>query len=156
MIVIVIIGVAAAIAVPMISSAASMQLRAAANMVAADLEYAKSMAISRGQYYSVVFDKAAETYQIEDQNGDVVAHPVKMGFNYVVNFQDDSRLKQVDIVDADFDTASAVTFDYLGSPSSGTPGSLSPLNSGSVTLEAGSSTKTVNVEPVTGFISISN
>jgi len=157
MIVLVIIGVAAAIAVPMISSAGSMQIRAAANMLAADLEYAKSAAISRGQYYSVVFDDSAETYQIEDQSGTVIAHPVKKGFNYAVDFANDGRLSQVNIVDADFDGVSAVTFDYLGSPHSGTPASgLSDLNSGEVTLQAGNTTKKVTVEPVTGFISVSD
>jgi len=156
MIVLVIMGVAAAIAVPMISSAGSMQIRAASNMLAADLEYAKSAAISRGEYFSVVFDKTTETYRIEDENGAVISHPVRKQFDYEVNFQEESRLNRVDIVDADFDGASAVTFDYLGSPSSGTPGSLAPLNSGVVTLEAGGITKTVSVEPVTGFVSISD
>ena len=61
--VVLIIGIAAAVVVPMVSSAGGMQIRAAVNMVAADLEYAKSMAISRGQPYSVVFDKTTETYQ---------------------------------------------------------------------------------------------
>ena len=50
LIVVAILAIAAAIVVPMASSAGSMQLRAAGNMVAADLEYAKSMSISRGQF----------------------------------------------------------------------------------------------------------
>ena len=155
LIVVVIIAIAAAIAVPMMSSAGSMQVRAAASMVAADLEYAKSMAISRGQSYSVVFDEANETYQIEDQSGTVIPHPVKKGFNYVMDFQNDGRLDRVVIVDANFDgdVTNTVSFDYLGSPYSGS-GTGSPLNSGVITLQAASVTKTVHVEPVTGFISV--
>jgi prepilin-type N-terminal cleavage/methylation domain-containing protein len=153
LIVVVIIAIAAMIVVPMMSSAASLQIRAAANMVAADLEYAKSLAISRGQYISVVFDKTIESYQIEDQNGDVVPHPVKKGFNYIVDFQNDSRLDRVDIVNADFDTTNEVKFDYLGSPFNGND---SPLNAGTISLQADSLTKTVTVEPVTGYISISD
>jgi type II secretion system protein H len=153
MLVIVIIGIAAAVVVPMMSSAGSMQGRAAANMVAADLEYAKSMAISRGQYYSVVFNTTTESYQLQDQAGNVIPHPVKKGFPYVVDFRNDGRLDQVDIVSAAFDGTNKVTFDYLGSPYNGTGG---PLNSGVVTLQAGGMTKTVSVEPVTGFITVSN
>jgi prepilin-type N-terminal cleavage/methylation domain-containing protein len=153
MIVIVILAIAAAVVVPMVSSAGSMQLRAAVNMVAADLEYAKSMAVSRGQTYSVVFDKNAETYQIQDPNGNVIPHPVKKGFNYVVDFRQDGRLSQVNIVDADFDLTSQVKFDYLGSPFNG---SGTPLNSGVVTLQAAGATRTVTVQPVTGFVTISN
>lgn len=153
LIVVVILGVAAAIVVPMASSAGSLQLRAAVNMMAADLEYAKSQAIGTGQHYSVVFDAAAETYRITDASGTTIAHPVKKGFPYVVNFANDGRLDQVDIVSANFDGTSTVGFDYLGSPLDSSGGAL---DSGVVILQAGGATRTVSVEPVTGFISISN
>ncbi len=153
LIVVVVIGIAAMIAVPMMSSAASMQIRSAANMIAADLEYAKSMAISRGQSFSVVFDKNAESYTVKDQAGVVISHPVKKGFDYTINFLNDSRLDRVDIVDADFDSTNEVKFDYLGSPFNG---SGNPLNSGVITLQAGGISKTVQVEPVTGYISIAD
>ena len=152
-IVVVVIAIAAMVAIPMMSSAASMQIRAATNMVAADLEYAKSMAISRGQSFSVVFDQTTEKYQIEDQSGSVIPHPVKKGFPYTIDFRNDGRLNRVDIVSANFDATGKVKFDYLGSPYSG---SGNPLNSGIVTLRAAGITKTVTVEPVTGYISIGN
>ena len=157
LIVVVLIGIAAMIAVPMMSSAGSMQIRSAANMIAADLEYAKSMAISRGQNFSVVFDKTTESYRIKNQDGDTITHPVKKGFDYVIDFQNDSRLNRVGIVDADFDSDSSqtITFDYLGSPYSGT-GISTPLNSGTITLQAGVINKTIAIEPVTGYISISD
>ena len=144
LIVVVIIAIAAVMVIPMMSSAGSSQIRSAANMVAADLEYAKSMAISRGQNFSVVFDKNAESYSIEDQDGSVIAHPVKKGFNYVIDFHSDSRLNKVDIADVDFNSGEAVEFDYLGSPDSG----------GVVSLQANGTTVTIIVEAVTGFISI--
>jgi type II secretion system protein H len=151
MIVIVIIGIAAAIAIPMMSSAASFQIRAAANMVAADLEYAKSMAISRGQPFSVVFDPTNESYEIRDKDGVVIDHPVKKGFTYTVDFGSDTRLDQVDLDTVNFDGTTTVTFDYLGSPYT----SGGPLNSGTIKLQAGDdAAKSVKVEPVTGYISI--
>ena len=159
LIVIVILGIAAAIAVPMMSSAASMQIRAAGNMVAADLEYAKSMSISRGRRYSVVFDAANETYEVQDPNGAVIEHPVNKGLNYEVDFANDGRLDQVEIDSANFvgnSTSSTISFDYLGSPYSGGASSNDQLNSGTITLQAGGITKTVTVEAVTGFISVSD
>jgi len=143
-IVVVIIAIAAMMAIPMMTSAAGMQIRSAANMIAADLEYAKSMAISRGQNFSVVFDKAGDSYRIENQNGDVIAHPVKKGFPYVVDFRSDKRLDKVDIADVDFNSTDKVTFDCLGSPDNG----------GNITLQAGGMIVRITVEPVTGFISI--
>jgi len=151
LIVIAIITIAALTAIPMMSSAASVQIRSAANMLTADLEYAKSMSISRGQNYSVVFDKNTESYWIEDQNDNVIPHPVKKGFGYIIDFQNDGRLDKVDIVDVDFDTTSEVKFDYLGSPYNG---NSTPLNSGVINLQAGGTTTTIRVEAVTGFISI--
>lgn len=153
LIVVAIIAITAMMGIPMMTSAASMQIRSASNLIASDMEYAKSMAISRGQYYSVVFDKTTECYRIEDQDGSTISHPVKKGFDYVINFTSDSRLDKVDIVDVDFDTTDTVKFDYLGSPYNGSGNSL---NNGVITLAAGGVTVTINVEAVTGFISISN
>jgi len=149
-IVVVIITIAAMVAIPMMTSAASMQIRSAANMIAADLEYAKSMAISKGQNFSVVFDQITETYSIRNQKDAIIPHPVKKGFDYTVDFRDE-RLNKVDIADVDFDATSEIKFDYLGSPYNG---SGTPLNIGVISLEAGGTTMEVTVEPVTGFISI--
>jgi len=157
LIVVVILGIVALAAMPMMSSAASVQIRAAANVIAADLEYARSMAISRGRCYSVAFNKDTESYEVRDQSGTVIAHPVRKGFNYAVNFTADSRLDKVNIQNVDFDPGSVqtITFDYLGSPYAGA-GTAAGLNAGVVVLTAGTTTITVSIEPVTGFITISN
>ena len=149
-IVVAILVVAAMIAVPMISSAESFQIRSAANMIAADLEYAKQMAIGRGGMYSVVFKQADESYEIIDQSGDVIAHPIKAGQSYSVNLKADSRTDKVDIVNVDFGSTQEIKFDCFGSPYDGTD---KPLNSGDIILEAGDDEMTVSVEPVTGHIS---
>ena len=144
LIVVVILSIVALTAIPMMSSAASIQIRSAANIIAADLEYARSMAISRGQNHSVVFDKNTDSYRIVDQGGTVIQHPVKKGFTYVVDFQNESRLSRVDITNAAFNGDQTVVFDCLGSPDSG----------GAVNLQAGGINATITVEPVTGFVSI--
>lgn len=153
LIVIVIIGISAAIAVPLLSSAASMQIRAAGGVVAADLEYAKSMAISRGQFYSVVFDAANEQYQIEDSTGNVIDHPVSKK-PYVVDFASDARLDRVEITGVNFGSTNTVKFNYLGSPFDLNDSDLN--SAGTITLQAAGLTRIVTVEPVTGFISVSD
>ena len=150
-VVMVILAIAAMLAVPMISSAADVQVRSAANMIAADLDYAKSMAISRQKNHSVIFDPANESYEVHDASGTVIDHPIKGGSDFVVDLQADSRLSRVDIVSADFDAQTTVTFDYLGSPL--TP-PANPLNSGVITLGAGSFSMTVTVEPMTGYVTV--
>lgn len=112
-------------------------------MIAADLEYAKSLAITKGQNYRVVFDTASESYQIQDQSGTTIPHPVKKGFDYVIDLELEG-LDRVDITGADFSGASQVEFDYLGSPDNG----------GAITILGNNTTITINVEPVTGFITV--
>jgi prepilin-type N-terminal cleavage/methylation domain-containing protein len=150
LVVIVIIAIASMLTIPIMSSAAGIQIRSAANMIAADLEYAKSMAISHQQSYSVVFDAANESYEIRDSGGTVISHPVKKGSDYVIDLEAE-QLSKVDIQSVDFDSTSEVKFDYLGSPFDGGGG---PLNSGVITLQADGTTVTITVEPVTGFVSI--
>lgn len=153
LLIVVILAIAAMMAIPFASSGTSTQLKSAAIIISSDLEYAKSMAISRGKQYSVVFNTGAESYQIEDANG-VISHPVRKGSTYTVNFAADSRLSRVDISSVTFDASNTtIGFNYLGSPQA--DGSY--LNSeGEIVLSAGGSTMTVNVEPVTGYITISN
>jgi prepilin-type N-terminal cleavage/methylation domain-containing protein len=157
-IVVVILGIAAMIAVPMFSSAADMTVRAAANRITADLEYAKGMAITHQKPYSVVFDLTTESYEIRDTATDAVINdPVRPGSAYRVNFSTDGNFSRVNIDDADFDADSthAVTFDYLGSPYHGKSiSSGDALNSGRITLKADAFTLYVDVEPMTGYVTV--
>ena len=145
LIVVVILGIAALTALPMLSSAASVQLRSAANMIAADLEYARSLSVSRGRNFTVVFDTAAESYEIQNEFGATIAHPVKKGFDYVIDLQGEG-LERVDITNVDFAASSDVMFDYLGSPDDG----------GTVTVQGGNTTAIISVEPITGYITVTN
>jgi Tfp pilus assembly protein FimT len=143
LVVVVIIMIAAMTVIPMMGSAASVQLRSASNLIAADLEYTKSLAITRQEDYTVVFYEDTESYEVQ-KNGTVIQHPVNKGFDYRVNFTTDSRLNGVDIYSVDFNSGDSVKFDCLGSP----------LNGGVITLKAGNATTTINVSAVTGFVSI--
>jgi prepilin-type N-terminal cleavage/methylation domain-containing protein len=149
--VLMVIGIIAALAVPMYVSAASTQLRVAADMIASDLEYAKSMSISTGKSHSAVFDTAAESYSIENSDGQVIAHPVHIGADYTVSFANDSRLNRVDIVNTNFGATETVSFDNIGAP---VDGSGAALNNGFIQLRAGSHTMRVKIESVTGYVSI--
>jgi prepilin-type N-terminal cleavage/methylation domain-containing protein len=149
--VLIVIGIIAAITVPLYVSAASTQLRTAADMIASDLEYAKSMAISTGKSHSVVFDTSAESYSIKDSDGQVIAHPVHVGADYAVSFANDSRLDKVDIVSTNFGVADAVSFDNLGAPSDG---SGAALKDGLIQLRAEGHTLRVKIQSVTGYVSV--
>ncbi len=152
-VVMIVLGIAALLAVPMFSSAADSQLQAAANTIAADLEYVKNLAITRQMNLTVVFDSANESYLVQETaTGTTIAHPTKAGSTFTVNFAPDHRTNQVDFT-ALFDGVSSITFDYLGTPYSGT-GTASAMAAGQISLTAGTFSTTVTVEPVTGYVSI--
>ncbi len=156
-IVVVIIGIAALIAIPTLSSAADIQARAAGSRLAADLDYAKSLAITHQKIYAVVFYPDTESYDIRQvDTNTIVKNPVQSDRDYVVNFTTDRNLNRVNIQTANFDSvaSNAVTFDYLGSPYSGI-GTTTPLTSGRITLKADNFTLYVDIEPVTGYVTLS-
>jgi len=160
-IVVFILGIAALIAVPMMSSAADVQVRGAANRLAADLEYARNLAVTHQKRYTVVFNTDTESYLVQDNTGTPVPNPVNPSRTISVTFPAEHGLDRVAIVSADFvsssSTENAVTFNYLGTPYAGlvdSPGN--EINSGIVTLRdtSGNFTLQVRVEPMTGYITI--
>lgn len=152
-VVVVILAIAAAIVIPMTSSASSLQARAAADMVYADIEYMRSLAMTHGQVHQMVFDTANESYQIQDQSGNAVSHPVNQGKIYEFVFPG-SRLGNVDIVSVDFDGTSTLAVNYLSIPYSFS-GSYTKLGAaGTIVLRAGGLTRTVLIEPETANITI--
>jgi len=152
--VVAILIIAALVAIPLTSSAGGVAVQAAADRVAADLEYAKSMAVTRGQSYSVAFNINTETYSVKDQGGTVLGHPIKGGSDYAVNFAQDSRFAGVEIESVDFDSTSEIKFDYLGSPQAADGDDL--VDRGEIILSYGSVTRAVFIEPVTGVITTDN
>ena len=91
-----------------------------------------------------------------DEDGDPVDNPVRPGVPYAVNFAMDSNFSQVNIATVVFNSVMThtITFDYLGSPYAGTITDDEALNSGRITLRAGDFTVYVDVEPMTGYVTI--
>lgn len=153
MVVIMILSIAALVAVPMLGSSADVQARSAASTLAADLDYARGLAVTHQENIMVVFSPSTESYSIRDSAGAVVAHPLGTG-DFTMDFTAEPRLSKVDMVSSNFDGETTLTFDYLGAPYSGAVGSCTAMNTGRITLQADTFTMYVDVEPVTGYITI--
>ncbi len=155
-VVVVILAITALVAIPVFGTAADMQVRSAADKIAADLDYAKGLAITRQKRYTVKFFPGEEKYRVQDDKGDLIKHPLRPGEDFVEEFKNGSRnqrLGRVDIVETTLND-NAVTFDYLGTPYNGT-GTSTPLNdTGTITLKADAFVLYVTIEPLTGYISI--
>ncbi len=142
--VIVILGILAAIVYPKYQALSSIRVSSAAQTIEADIRYAQSLAVSTPYNYSVVFDSGANSYSIsrvDRSTGAVTSinHPFKAG-TYAVNLG-------TDYPGVALGSSYTVTFDYLGSPVTG--------GGGSVTVSSGGYSKTITVQANTGRVTIS-
>ncbi len=146
LIVVTIIGIAAAIVVPQMLSAGTLGIQAAARMVIADILYAQNDAIAAHAPRRVVFDTEADSYQLTDNQGQKIDVQWRSGggSGYQVDFKKDDRFRGVDIVSASFGGDATLEFDDLGAPDSG----------GTVVLEFDHARYQVNVAPFTGRVTV--
>lgn len=151
-IVIFILAIAAVLALPMFSSAASTRLETAVTMIAADLEYARTLAVSNQKRYTVIFSETDNKYEIRDSDNTLIDDPMKPGSNFIVDFDAQTRLSGVSISSVVFGSSKSISFDYLGSPYSGAALTTPLAANGVITLQASGSSATVTVCPVTGYI----
>ncbi len=152
--VLLILGIAATIVIPMINDTSDLQVTSAARQIASTLLYAQTASISSQQQYQVVFDTGANSYEVQDSLGNVIVDPVA-GSPYQIAYPNDRRTQNVSIDTANFDGSNTVWFDRLGAPYGGTiSASPPPLSTGQVEVRVKDKTMTITVEPVTGRITI--
>lgn len=152
-VVVVITGIMAAVAVPAMSTTPTMRARVACRELARDLAYARERAVSTGVGHWVVFDAALNTYDL------LVENPSSPGRAGAAAFTEPSTgnafhralstgdYAGVDLLSASIGSGSEVGFDWMGRPVDTTG---SPLTAQAVaTLSGGQS---VTIEPGTGLV----
>jgi Tfp pilus assembly protein FimT len=131
---VVILGVFASAAVPKFLSALDHhRAKAAAARIAADLTFARHLAMSKSQAVAVQFTAASNVYTLEG-----VAHPDRMSESYIVRIGESpyqSVLASVNIGDDE-----RIQFNAYGLPESG----------GKITVQSGHWRETVTIDPDTG------
>ncbi|MDD4889854.1 MAG: GspH/FimT family pseudopilin [Phycisphaerae bacterium] len=146
MAVLVILGMAAAIVVPMLGNTGDIDASAAARRMSSDLLYAQNYAITYQTTVRVTFNAQAKQYTLTAVPAVgapvVLTHPVTKR-PYVVGFNAIDGLSTVAISDTTF-TNQTVDFDSLGSPT----------GAGDIVLSSAGVTRTVSVAAVTGKVSV--
>ncbi len=148
LIIVAILGVAAAIVVPQMLAAGTLGVQAAARIIIADILFAQNDAIAKQRTRKIVFDPASESYSLTDENDAVLSANWKGGGgnNYVIDFVADTRFQGVVIVSANFGGATPQTleFDDLGGP----------LNGGTVEIEFQGQRYRITVASFTGRVTV--
>jgi prepilin-type N-terminal cleavage/methylation domain-containing protein len=140
--VIVILGILAAIAYPRFQGLPGIRVSAAAQEIAGVIRYAQSQAISTAYNYKVYFYAGTNSYSVYQVNRSsgaetIISNPLKAG-NYPVALNTDYPGVTIG---ADY----TVEFDYLGAPDGG----------GSVTISGGGTSMTISVLANTGRVTAS-
>lgn len=136
-----IIGVLSAIAVPKFQrSLAKQRADAAANRIAADLRYARKLAMQQSSRQGVIFARSPghDSYGMAGVSG--LENPASA---YRVSLSDEPY--NASFLSVSFGGTLTISFDGYGVPDNG----------GSVVVQAGEFTRTVSVDAVTGEVVIS-
>lgn len=160
LVVVVILGVTAAIIVPQIGNRDDLRCTSMARVVMSDLMYAQSRAVSMQQPHYVRFDTAAGRYEVLQQiapSEQFVTHPITKGaFQVMLGAAGGDELKTVVLDDVSFDMHPVLMFDEMGTPHSYNPATLTAaaMVAGSIRLRSGTFTATISVEPYSGELKL--
>jgi prepilin-type N-terminal cleavage/methylation domain-containing protein len=143
LVVLVILGIMAALVVPQIARSDSFAAQGAARMLVSDLLFAQNNAIAEQAEREVRFDIDAQNYWIEDET-DTPLPAAWLGGQYRVQLGDNSKFPGVRIDAANFGGATDIAFDELGTPSSG----------GTVDLTVGGVRFRITVTAFTGRVTV--
>jgi general secretion pathway protein H len=150
-IVIVLLGIAAAMVAPSMSSTDSLRVQAAVRSVVADITFAQSDALARQEGRAIVFDVPMNRYSVVEARGPVLYPSTDTVLRRSLRSVDprgNSRL-----VSASFDSTNMLVFDELGGPVQG-PGSTTPGNGGTIRITGSGSTFDLGVEAYTGRVTV--
>lgn len=153
--VMVILGIIAAVSIPVINSYQAQHLYAAAERVAADLRYAKGLSISASKWYGISFQAApVNTYSLYQTDGTTdtnIKFPQYPDQDYIVNLNNDYQ--GVSISAVNISGGNKVEFNAYGSPYDDASGPAIAVE-GVITLARGSSSITVRITPTVGRVYI--
>ncbi len=154
MMVVAILGLAAVLAVPMLSDTKDVQVASASRQLVSALLFAQTASISEQAPYQVVVDNVTDSISVRDQYDTPVTEDLLSQTTLQISFPTTDHMSQVKIDSVNFDAGNRIWFDRLGTPYSGLIADKTPLSAGQIILRAGTHTVTVNVEPVTGHITL--
>lgn len=144
LVVVLLLGIAAAVVVPNISDTSDVQAVSAARMIATDLQYAQNTAITGQKNIKMVFDVSGNFYRVanDDSQSTSLVNPINKG-EYKTDFDTASGFGRLKIVSTTF-PGSIVKFDVTGAPD----------NPGSVRVQSGSRIYVVSVAAATGRVTV--
>jgi prepilin-type N-terminal cleavage/methylation domain-containing protein len=162
LVVVIILGIAAALVIPNLGTRNDQYVAAGSRVVMADLMYAQSQAIVTQNMVYVNFNTSTEQYTLTTTAPNVtpavyITSPISNA-NYITKFASGTvpQLQRVSFNATAFDSNTCLAFDELGQPysvNSSTGATALLATNGTIPLVCGSNSLTVYVEPYSGALS---
>jgi prepilin-type N-terminal cleavage/methylation domain-containing protein len=164
LVVVTILGIAAAIIVPQMGSRGDLTAAAAARLIMADLIYAQNRAISTQTKHYVKFTTSSpQSYRLVTSVTPLVdiTQPITKASQYLVTLGANGSpgLTNVSLGTVSFEGKTTIAFDELGVPYYYDPGTntttaLTTSGGSTIQVKCGTFTLTVSIEPYTGEIKV--
>ncbi|MDP2920818.1 MAG: type II secretion system protein [Candidatus Omnitrophota bacterium] len=148
----VIIGILALVAMPKATTGSVVRLEASCQKIANDLRYAQEMSLAQQVRFGISFDPVNEAYFVYRVNTGTKARDPQTRNDFDVSFATLNEFKGIDLVSTSF--SDKMEFDSTGAPYDGNGVVLS--SQGVVTLQTmdGVYSRTVRIEAKTGKVSV--
>ena len=141
-----ILGIVSAVAAPRFSNAlVSSQLKSAGQRIVADLQFARNQAKTKSDLVTVQFLTSPDRYVISGVN-----HPDRKAGDYIVEISE--ICPSYSAITPSFDGETSFQFTHLSTAQVGSP--ATNLSSGSIVLAVGSDSIQINIDPVSGQVSL--
>ena len=114
-----IILILAAMIVPSMISTDATSVKAGATLLAANLEYARNVAITHQTQINVTFDTVGNSFTVASANtSDILIDPITKERTdvYTIAFSSQSGLSRLDVQTVAFDTMASMAFSMAGEP----------------------------------------
>lgn len=147
--VIIIVGIISAAAIPRLKGLGTIKLNAAAKGLASDIRYVQQVAISRHTRTRMIFSVVSDTYIADEESPYLnntwvrMKSPVTNG-ELSEDYRIDGPYSGIDISSASFSGSGNLTFNWTGAPSAG----------GTVTMSVAGGVRNVLVENETGLVRV--
>ena len=139
--VMVIVGILAALAIPRFEGFYAVKLNAAAKKLVTDIRFVQQLAVSRHETYRMIFDPAQNRYEVRMVSDNSLAKDPFSRNDFIVDYDTNPQYGGVDIESTSL-VSGSLEFDWQGIPSSG----------GTISLGLKNNAKTVYVTANTGKV----
>ena len=146
LVVIIILGIAAMIAIPQFSGNTTQYAQTAAQTISLNFQYAQDLAVTTQSPVSVSISNSGRLLTLSDNLGQVLTHPVDHK-PFTVDLSNDPNLSQLTMT-TDFSGIDTIVFDAFGAPNTG----------GTITISHAEMTTNVvlTLHPATGSVSVAS